>query len=66
MLDTFQGGDILKTDFQFQFDLVPMFTEQLNQWISGEFKDRFYNQKVYSRFIRASCKETKESFRSSN
>ena len=32
MLDTFQRGNILKTDFQFQFDLSPMFAEQLKHW----------------------------------
>ena len=32
MLDTFQRGNILKSDFQFQFDLSPMFAEQLKHW----------------------------------
>ena len=61
MLDTFQGGDILKTDFQFEFDLSPNVywaIEALDQWwIQGQLS---YNQQVYSRLIRVAYNLNKE------
>ena len=61
MLDTFQGGDILKTDFQFEFDLSPNVywaIEALDQWwIQGQLS---YNQQVYSRLSRVAYNLNKE------